>query len=34
LKWNWVLEIGGISIVLIASEWRRRVSRNLDPAAE
>jgi hypothetical protein len=24
LKWNWVLEIGGISIVLIASEWRRR----------
>ena len=25
LKWNWVLEMGGISIVLIASEWRRRV---------
>jgi hypothetical protein len=23
LKWNWVLEMGGISIVLIASEWRR-----------
>jgi hypothetical protein len=24
LKWNWVLEMGGISIVLLASEWRRR----------
>lgn len=24
LKWNWVLEMGGISIVLIGSEWRRR----------
>jgi hypothetical protein len=24
LKWNWVLEMGGIAIVLIASEWRRR----------
>jgi hypothetical protein len=23
LKWNWVLEIGGITIVLLASEWRR-----------
>ena len=23
-KWNWVLEMGGISIVLFASEWRRR----------
>lgn len=25
LKWNWVLEMGGISIVIIASEWRRRI---------
>jgi len=24
LKWNWVLEMGGISIVLLGSEWRRR----------
>lgn len=24
LKWNWVLEMGGISIVLVGSEWRRR----------
>jgi hypothetical protein len=24
LKWNWVLEMGGIAIVLFASEWRRR----------
>jgi uncharacterized membrane protein YbhN (UPF0104 family) len=31
LKWNWVLEMGGISVVLIASEWRRRLSSNLDP---
>jgi hypothetical protein len=23
-KWNWVLEMGGISIVLLGSEWRRR----------
>jgi hypothetical protein len=23
LKWNWVLEMGGIAIVLFASEWRR-----------
>jgi hypothetical protein len=23
LKWNWVLEMGGISIVLLSSEWRR-----------
>jgi hypothetical protein len=23
LKWNWVLEMGGITIVLLASEWRR-----------
>jgi hypothetical protein len=26
LKWNWVLEMGGISIVLFGSEWRRRTS--------
>jgi hypothetical protein len=23
LTWNWVLEMGGISLVLVASEWRR-----------
>jgi hypothetical protein len=26
LKWNWILEVGGISIVLLSSEWRRRSS--------
>jgi hypothetical protein len=30
LKWNWVLEMGGIVIVIIASEWRRR-STSLTP---
>jgi uncharacterized membrane protein YbhN (UPF0104 family) len=30
LKWNWVLEMGGIAIVIIASEWRRR-STSLTP---
>lgn len=29
LRWNWVLEMGGISIVIIASEWRRRTSFQL-----
>jgi hypothetical protein len=24
LRWNWVLEMGGISAVIVASEWRRR----------
>jgi hypothetical protein len=24
LKWNWVLEMGGIATVIIASEWRGR----------
>jgi len=24
LKWNWILEMGGISIVLLSSEWRQR----------
>jgi hypothetical protein len=23
-RWNWILEIGGISVVLVASYWRRR----------
>jgi hypothetical protein len=23
LRWNWVIEIGGISVVLLASEWRQ-----------
>jgi hypothetical protein len=27
LKWNWVLEMGGIAVVIIASEWRRRQLR-------
>lgn len=27
LKWNWVLEMGGISIVIFASKWRRRFCR-------
>lgn len=26
LNWNWILEMGGILIVLIASEWRRRAT--------
>jgi hypothetical protein len=26
LKWNWIIEMGGISIVLFGSEWRRRLS--------
>ena len=30
LRWNWVLEIGGISIVLLASERRRRWKTNAD----
>jgi hypothetical protein len=25
LKWNWVLEMSGIAIVIIASEWRRSI---------
>jgi NADH:ubiquinone oxidoreductase subunit K len=25
LRWNWVLEMGGITIVLLSSEWRRRM---------
>lgn len=25
LKWNWVLEMGGILIVVLGSEWRRRL---------
>jgi hypothetical protein len=24
LRWNWILEMGGISVVLLASHWRRR----------
>lgn len=31
LKWNWVLEMGGISIVLAASEWRRRIKQKDRP---
>jgi hypothetical protein len=32
LKWNWVLEMGGIAIVIIASEWRGRTP-SLTPAS-
>jgi hypothetical protein len=27
LKWNWVLEMSGIAIVIVASEWRRHQLR-------
>ena len=23
LRWNWIIEVGGISLVLLASQWRR-----------
>ena len=26
-RWNWILEMGGICVVLLASEWRRRATR-------
>lgn len=26
LKWNWVLEMGGLCIVFLGSEWRQRVA--------
>jgi hypothetical protein len=26
-RWNWILEMGGICVVLLASKWRRRASR-------
>jgi len=25
-RWNWILEMGGISVVLLASQWRQRTS--------
>jgi hypothetical protein len=28
LRWNWILEIGGITIVLLASQWRRRSAKS------
>jgi hypothetical protein len=31
-KWNWVLEMGGIVIVLLGSEWRR-AKLNTQPVA-
>jgi hypothetical protein len=34
LKWNWVLEMGGISIVIISSEWRRFQLRPPIPRVE
>ncbi len=24
LRWNWILEMGGIAVVLVASHWRRQ----------
>lgn len=27
-RWNWLLEMGGIALVLLASWWRRRTSQN------
>jgi hypothetical protein len=29
LRWNWVLEMGGIGTVIVASEWRRRKFKTL-----
>ena len=26
-RWNWILEMGGICVVLLASEWRRRATK-------
>jgi hypothetical protein len=23
LRWNWILEMGGIALVLLASQWRQ-----------
>ena len=31
LKWNWVVEMGGISIVLVASQWRDRTAPSKTP---
>jgi hypothetical protein len=27
LRWNWVIEIGGITLVLASSRWRRKAYR-------
>jgi uncharacterized membrane protein YbhN (UPF0104 family) len=32
-RWNWVLEMGGISLVLVGSEWRRKRSNAATKAA-
>ena len=32
LRWNWVLEMGGISLVLLASQWRQVRFANRDQA--
>jgi hypothetical protein len=38
LRWNWVIEIGGITLVLVSSWWRQKRSRTspslLRPAAQ
>ena len=31
LRWNWILEMGGITIVLLASQWRRRQQKRAAP---
>jgi hypothetical protein len=33
VRWNWVLEMGGISIVFLASYWRRRGSMSIHQAS-
>jgi hypothetical protein len=32
-RWNWILEMGGICVVLLASEWGRRTSRTRQSAS-
>ena len=27
LRWNWIVEMGGIILVIAGSEWRRRIER-------
>jgi hypothetical protein len=32
-RWNWILEMGGITIVLLASQWRRRSAKSQPTSA-
>ena len=32
-RWNWILEMGGISLVLVGSEWRRKRENAVTKAA-